>query len=221
MDTMGQRYLWMTKAQSLFMQRNYDEALKIIETLIHSLPNSNDETEYQNPRLNKIRADILTGMRRYASAEKILTKTLDSVKMLDLPSQEWRLYASLHRVMRLQGKGEQAQDAFNNAQTIINDLAKTIPDKKIQEEFRRQANVQIAKPNFPSKKEADKNQFGGLTLRERQVAGLIAKGKSNNEIAQLLTLSNRTVEAHIGRMLAKLGFTSRSQVAVWAVEKGL
>jgi DNA-binding NarL/FixJ family response regulator len=60
-----------------------------------------------------------------------------------------------------------------------------------------------------------------LTSRERQVAGLIAAGQSNLEIAESLTLSHRTVEAHIGNILTKLVFTSRSQIAVWAVEKGL
>jgi Response regulator containing a CheY-like receiver domain and an HTH DNA-binding domain len=66
-----------------------------------------------------------------------------------------------------------------------------------------------------------KNQYEGLTSREREVAGLIAGGKSNREIAETLVLSNRTVEAHIGNILAKLSFSSRAQIAVWAVEKGL
>jgi DNA-binding NarL/FixJ family response regulator len=66
-----------------------------------------------------------------------------------------------------------------------------------------------------------KNQYEGLTSRERDVAGLIARGKSNKEIAETLVLSNRTVEAHIGSILAKLNFSSRAQIAVWAAEKGL
>ena len=66
-----------------------------------------------------------------------------------------------------------------------------------------------------------KKQYAGLTSRERDVAKLIAEEKSNKEIAEALVLSNRTVEAHIGNILSKLNFTSRAQVAVWAVEKGL
>jgi len=67
----------------------------------------------------------------------------------------------------------------------------------------------------------NKDQFDGLTARERDIAALIAQGKSNKEIAEGLSLSNRTVEAHISRILPKLNFSSRSQIAVWAVEKGL
>jgi DNA-binding NarL/FixJ family response regulator len=60
-----------------------------------------------------------------------------------------------------------------------------------------------------------------LTEREREVAILIANGKSNREIADRLVVGNRTVEVHVSSILSKLGFTSRSQIAVWAYEKGL
>jgi DNA-binding NarL/FixJ family response regulator len=53
------------------------------------------------------------------------------------------------------------------------------------------------------------------------VARLLSQGKSNREIAEKLVLSERTVENHVGNILAKLGFDSRSQIAVWVVEKGL
>ena len=44
-----------------------------------------------------------------------------------------------------------------------------------------------------------------LTGREREVLALIAEGRSNHGIAQMLVLSPKTVEAHVGRILAKLG----------------
>ena len=52
----------------------------------------------------------------------------------------------------------------------------------------------------------DKQEFGGLTPRERQVAALVAQGKSNREIADELVLSERTVENHVGNILSKLEF---------------
>ncbi len=64
-------------------------------------------------------------------------------------------------------------------------------------------------------------QWSGLTEREREVAALIAAGKSNREIAESLVLTVRTVEAHITRILTKLGLKSRTEIAVWAVAKGL
>ena len=44
-----------------------------------------------------------------------------------------------------------------------------------------------------------------LTDREREVLALIAEGRSNHGIAQMLVLSTKTVEAHVGRIMAKLG----------------
>jgi non-specific serine/threonine protein kinase len=54
-----------------------------------------------------------------------------------------------------------------------------------------------------------------LTKREAQVAALVAEGQSNKEIAAVLVVSPRTVGGHIERILAKLGFTSRAQIAAW------
>jgi non-specific serine/threonine protein kinase len=62
---------------------------------------------------------------------------------------------------------------------------------------------------------------GGLTEREREVAALIAASKSNVEIAGILVISKRTVETHIGNILSKLGFTSRGQIAAWAIRNRL
>jgi len=67
----------------------------------------------------------------------------------------------------------------------------------------------------------EKEKFGGLTEREREVAALIAQGKSNREIAQAMTVGVKTVETYVTRILNKLNFDSRVQIATWAVEKGL
>jgi len=62
---------------------------------------------------------------------------------------------------------------------------------------------------------------GDLTPRERQVIALIAQGDSNRQIAEALTISEKTAEIHVGNILGKLGLTSRAQAAVYAVEHGL
>jgi DNA-binding CsgD family transcriptional regulator len=52
-----------------------------------------------------------------------------------------------------------------------------------------------------------------LTAREREVAGLIAAGLTNRQIGARLFIAERTVDTHVGRILAKLGCTTRAQVA--------
>jgi len=54
-----------------------------------------------------------------------------------------------------------------------------------------------------------------LTRRELEIAGLVAEGRSNREIAERLVLSKRTVDAHVEHILGKLDFSSRAQIAVW------
>jgi predicted ATPase/DNA-binding NarL/FixJ family response regulator len=54
-----------------------------------------------------------------------------------------------------------------------------------------------------------------LTRREREVADLVCQGLTNKEIAARLVVSPRTAETHVQKILSKLGFTSRSQIAAW------
>jgi non-specific serine/threonine protein kinase len=60
-----------------------------------------------------------------------------------------------------------------------------------------------------------------LTKRENQIASLVAEGRSNKEIAAALVVSPRTVDGHVERILAKLGFTSRAQIAAWVTAHAL
>jgi non-specific serine/threonine protein kinase len=55
----------------------------------------------------------------------------------------------------------------------------------------------------------------GLTSREREIAGLVAEGLSNREIAGRLVISKRTVDAHIEHIYGKIGVSSRVQLASW------
>jgi DNA-binding NarL/FixJ family response regulator len=58
-----------------------------------------------------------------------------------------------------------------------------------------------------------------LTAREREIAELIAAGRTNREVAEQLVLSTRTIEAHLRNIYGKLGVRSRVDLAR-AVERG-
>lgn len=60
-----------------------------------------------------------------------------------------------------------------------------------------------------------------LTPREREVLRHIVDGHSNQEIAHSLSISESTVEKHVGSVLSKLEVSSRVEAAVQAVRKGL
>ena len=56
---------------------------------------------------------------------------------------------------------------------------------------------------------------GVLSRREAEIAELVGRGLTNRQIAASAHISERTVETHVGHVLAKLGFTRRSEIAAW------
>jgi NarL family two-component system response regulator LiaR len=60
-----------------------------------------------------------------------------------------------------------------------------------------------------------------LTEREMEVLRLIARGLTNQEIAEMLGISERTVRTHVGNILGKLHLANRTQAALYALRKGL
>jgi DNA-binding NarL/FixJ family response regulator len=56
-------------------------------------------------------------------------------------------------------------------------------------------------------------------LRAAEVADHVAAALSNREIAERLVLSERTVESHVRSNLNKLGFTTRTEIATWAMRQ--
>jgi DNA-binding NarL/FixJ family response regulator len=60
-----------------------------------------------------------------------------------------------------------------------------------------------------------------LTSRELEVLRLVGEGKANKQIAADLRISDRTARTHVSNILRKLGLSSRTQAALWAVREGL
>jgi non-specific serine/threonine protein kinase len=73
----------------------------------------------------------------------------------------------------------------------------------------------------PSATEARADGADILTRREREVAELIAAGRSNREIAEALVVAVKTVDTHVEHIFRKLGVQTRAEVAVWAAQHGL
>lgn len=60
-----------------------------------------------------------------------------------------------------------------------------------------------------------------LTERERQVLRELASGRTNRQIAQVLSVSEATVKTHVGNILTKLQLTHRTQAAIYALQHGV
>ena len=77
--------------------------------------------------------------------------------------------------------------------------------------------VQVPRVSIPARTSTS----GGLTAREREIAGLMADRLSNREIAERLIVAPNTVKAHVRHLGTKLGASSRTQLLARAREAGL
>jgi NarL family two-component system response regulator LiaR len=75
--------------------------------------------------------------------------------------------------------------------------------------------------NFQGDDPEEQPLYAELTDREQEVLHLIANGLSNNEIAGKLVISENTVKGHVSNILSKLHLADRTQVAVFAWQKGI
>ncbi|MGI8720824.1 MAG: response regulator [Geodermatophilaceae bacterium] len=89
-------------------------------------------------------------------------------------------------------------------------LASSVTRKLIEEFATRRPNRTAPHPRLNS-----------LTVREREIVGWVATGRSNDEIAAELVVSPATVRTHVGRAMTKLGARDRAQLVVFAYQSGL
>src|SRR4029077_21172684 len=73
----------------------------------------------------------------------------------------------------------------------------------------------------PDSRNGGAEAVGRLTARERDVRAGVARGRSNRAIADELGIAERTARTHVSNILAKLGLTSRTQAALFAIEHHL
>jgi DNA-binding CsgD family transcriptional regulator/tetratricopeptide (TPR) repeat protein len=196
-----------------------EEALNIAELLLASSPAA--PTEQPIPWLLKLKGEALGALSR--PAESI--QSLEEARRGALARQEqpvvWQIDRALGREYRRSKNDNLARRHFTLAREGITALAETVEDTNLRERFLQAALATVPKGRPISSRRAAKEAAGGLTIRERTVVEMVAQGKSNREIADALVVTKRTVETHISNIKHKLALTSRAQLAVWAVERGM
>ena len=98
-------------------------------------------------------------------------------------------------------------------------LAPTVTRRLIEQFARSPSEAATSRSSDTSK--IDAAAIAALTNREREVLALVAKGMSNQEIADALVVSEPTVKSHVAHMLAKLGLRDRVQAVVFAYDHDL
>jgi predicted ATPase/DNA-binding NarL/FixJ family response regulator len=218
-QTQAQRLVWSAQAELELSRGHPDRAFEIIERLIASAVHV--ESRRVIPHLWHLCAQALIELDQEMEAERLLRAAQAMAQEQGTKPIHWRIAITLGKLYQTQDRRNQAKEVFAQARMIIEDLAANLPDAAMRNHFLHAATRQMPRLPQPSPSRVAKQTFGGLTEREREVAALIAQGKSNRALADELVLSERTIAKYIERIMYKLDCSSRAQIAVWAVEKGL
>jgi DNA-binding CsgD family transcriptional regulator len=221
METQGQRLDWLARAELALAAGEPGRALQIADRLVATAVHADERGAGCVPSLWRLRGEALLALGRADEAEQALLAADTGAARLDLLPTRWRIRLILGRLYQAQSRRKLAGRSFAEARAIVAALARQVPDEAARHTFERAVAALLPRPQAPTPRHTAKTDADGLTERERQVAVLIAQGKINREIAEALVLGERTVETHVGNILAKLGLSSRRQVVAWAAEKGL
>ncbi|MGZ3622810.1 MAG: LuxR C-terminal-related transcriptional regulator, partial [Ktedonobacteraceae bacterium] len=217
---LGEREVYLVWGELALAQGQADQALQIAEELLSTVPGvANASGEQPIPWLLRLQGEALLALGRVTEAAPVLEEAKRGALERQERSHLWYIHGLLARAYQQE---EQARREGIAARNNIASLAATIDEPALREQFIHAAYATFwPREKLPTSRHLEAGQFGGLTEREREVAALLAQGKSNREIGDLLVVHYRTIETHVSNILSKLGFTSRAQIAVWAREKGL
>jgi non-specific serine/threonine protein kinase len=117
------------------------------------------------------------------------------------------------------GTPAQAGPHYAEARRVGADLCRAgLGEEQFEAAYRRGKGMSVAKSVALARGETGAPEPAAanpLTKRELEIAGLVAQGLGNREIAERLVLSKRTIDAHLEHIFAKLGFSSRVHLAAW------
>jgi DNA-binding CsgD family transcriptional regulator len=134
---------------------------------------------------------------------------------------EWRSAADeWARIGRPYEQGMALMDGDEAAQLEAAGIFERLGARPMLEKLKQQMRAQGRRIPRGPQAATRQNPFG-LTTREMEVVRLIAQGKTNREIAEAMTVGEKTIETYVTRILNKMRFESRIQIATWAMEKGL
>jgi DNA-binding CsgD family transcriptional regulator len=217
--TLAERQIAWVWGELALAQGAPSRALQRAEHLLASAPGK--QRTQPIPHLLKLKGEALMALLRFEEAVQAFEGAKRGAHMRHDRSILWRIHRSFGHLCHRLKLEKQAQDEYSAAREIIEELAGTIDEIALREHFLRAALASLPQRKPLSPQVAASLVYGGLSTREREVAALVAQGRTNREIAAYLVVSERTAEAHVSNILGKLGFTVRAQIAAWAVEKGL
>ncbi len=215
-ETLVQRRYWLARAELALATSEPDTALRIVNNLIATACNIADLGDRGIPRLSLLRGKALATLGRAAEAEATLVAAAETATAQGAQPLSWRISCALGHLHDSAGDTAKATAAFTAAHQVIAALADTISEERTRTAFAREAAAMIPTRYRSTTSAPMRAREGGLTRRERDVLMQVTRGATNREIAAVLFITEKTVEAHITHSLRKLGLHTRAELVTWA-----
>lgn len=215
-DTLAQRVVWEARAELDMHQGDPERALGNVHKLIAA--SGSDEPV---PRLACLLARVLTALNRTAHVAPLLSRAASVADQHGARPMLWRIHALLAEHARADGDEDRSRAHLHMALTVVHTLAGTIDDPEMRGLYLERMAGDLPHREAAGGRNDQPRVASELTAREREVASLVASGRSNRAIADHLVVSERTVESHVSNILSKLEFSSRAQIAAWVVRAEL
>ncbi len=164
------------------------------------------------------------------AAPELYAETRPEVVLMDLQLPGWNGIETTERILEVDpaarvlvfstfARDDEIQAALDGG--ALGYLQKTAGREELLEALRRvSAGERHLSPEI-AERLSGLRLGPAVTLREREILALVAKGRANKEIAALLGIAEDTVKRHISNVLQKLGASDRAQATAEAIRRGI
>jgi tetratricopeptide (TPR) repeat protein len=217
-SNLQERFLLLVWGELALARHHPDQALRLADILIVSAPGKSQDSPIA--ALWKLRGEALYALGRVEEALGVLEAAAAEAQRQGALPLLWQIQRSLGRAYLTTRRRRPAREVLAAAHETITSIAASLDDEQ-GTRFLQAALATLPKQLPLTPLQAAKAASGGLSAREREIALLIAQGKTNREIAAALNISRSTTATHISHIYNQLGISSRAQLAAWVVDQGI
>ena len=196
-------------ANALVLENRCDEA----ETFLDRYQHTAEQRPQRSPlaRLGYARGRLLGASGELDAAREAFENALGLLDSLPLPYDRARVNFAYGQTLRRAGKRREADAVMTTARELYARLGAETYVRRCDRELKAAGLGTTRSDPVPVSESA----FEALTPQERAVAGLVARGHSNREVAAEMFLSPKTIQYHLTRIYMKLGIRTRSELAAY------